>query len=491
MKQLLEQILNEESRLDKLSRQFPDIEKHIVQHYYDKALPEEDKSNMDFVLSQHMKGHIHPEDHEAVKHTLTVYRRNKDVLGKLSDYKTFRELQVASKPVINRNRSAKEIFEDEAPVVYEDDNYKTRKITTHRASIYAAKLDKKNKYSGILNGKANWCLSSASVLGGNQFQQYHDTGKNNIYVQYNKKDKSQHIFVDSPKMSLYECYRDEAQSPVVASASHAAANIISDSNFAKTPIAQAIIKKHPEIRMYMKKIHPDVSKTEIDTHIKTSHADIAGVALHMPNADINHIHTALKTDDPKVIEHALSHPKCPKGVLEDALSDNDGSKWKAMAALKNPSLTPDMLQIAINHPSSRSLDFSEHTAMNSIPTVALQHINCSEGNIESGINHSNILMKCVAANHHNFTPKLIDSVLDNHSGQYAGVLHGQAMMNNNATSAQVHRVLTSGDYSDTAKECAVKHFKAKKESLEAVADDYNSKIADVARERLSTEDYSK
>ena len=78
-----------------------------------------------------------------------------------------------------------------------------------------------------------------------------------------KKNNSQHIFVDSPSMSLYECYRNEAQSPVVASASHSAANIISDEGFANTPIAKAIIKKHPEIKMYMKQIKPNISKSEI------------------------------------------------------------------------------------------------------------------------------------------------------------------------------------------------------------------------------------
>jgi hypothetical protein len=490
MKELLEQILNEESRIDKLSRQFPDIDKEVVQHYYDKALPVEDKANINFVLSQHMKGKVSPSDHESIKHTLSIYRRNKDVLGKLSDYDSFRDLQIAAKPVAQRNRSAKEIFEEEAPVVYNEDGFKTRLITTHRASIQAAKLDKKNRYFRQLNGKANWCLSSASVLGGRQFDKYSEAGSNPIYVQHNKADNSQHVFVDAPNMSLYECYRDEAQSPVVASASHAAANIISDSNFAKTPIAKAIIKKHPEIKFFMSKIKPNVSKTEIEQHIKTSHHDIAGVALHMPNADINHIHLALQTGDNKVIEHALSHPKCPKSILEDALRDKDGTKWKALAALKNPTLTPDMLQIAINHPSGSRLPFSEEAAMSSIPTVALQHINCSEDNIESGINHSNLLVKAVASNHHNLTPRLIDKLLS-YRGQYDDIMHGQAMMNNNARPEQIHEVLTSGKFFSQAKECAVKHPNALKATLEIAAHDRNHNVADIATERLNTEDYIK
>lgn len=478
----------EESRIDKLQKSFPHIERDVIDHYYHNALPDDDKANIDYVLSQHSKGNVNQGDYSRIKKTLNIYRRNKDVLGKLSDHNTFRDLEVAAKPVATRNRSIKEIFEDEAPVVYKDDNFTTRSVTTHRAASYAAKLDKNNPYFKPLNGKANWCLSSSSVLGGSQFDKYFDKGSNPILVQNDKKNNSQHIFVDSPSMSLYECYRNEAQSPVVASASHAAANIISDEGFANTPIAKAIIKKHPEIKMYMKQIKPNISKSEIEHHIKNSHADIAGVVLHMPNADANHIHMALNSGDRKVVEHALSHPKCPENVLRDALSDKDGSGWKAMAALKNPTLTPDMLQIAINHPSGNHLGFSEHEAMNSIPTVALQHINCSEANIKSGVEHPNLLVKCVATNHHNLTPALIDNILK-YNGQHANILHGQAMMNNNATSAQIHHVLTSGKFSSTAKDCAIKHFNIRKDTLEHAVNDYS--VSDTARERLNTDDYKK
>ena len=73
---LEEQTIILEDRIDGIKKRFPDHAEH-VEHYASKADPTKKKIHTQWIMGQHAKGHVLPEDHPQIHQDLSDFEKHK------------------------------------------------------------------------------------------------------------------------------------------------------------------------------------------------------------------------------------------------------------------------------------------------------------------------------------------------------------------------------------------------------------------------------
>ena len=381
-----------ESRIDSIKEQNPELHREI-DHYLKHALPENDKSAIDWVIKQHKQGNVNLAHSDSIKSALNKYNANKALINKPLSKMSYSDLIAHTTELpepISKNKKKSEI-----EIVHEDDDIKVEKPLTQEAAQRVAKLHNSN-WDGK-NGKATWCVSVNDDSGQHYFDKYTNQGKTPMYVVTNKHTHAKTAIIAHPDMKFdqygydkgdYEQHRnnyeirDENDSnlePHSIQDIHPHLNRVNEvHNFLSSHLQsyQARNKSEKELNSIVPSLdnvrgmlkNPNLNKSHIDNII--NNLDKSEYNAHIVNSILEHPHTDknkfletvyqhnLDTDetDDYIKNHPL-HSNTLKRIAEHQINHNhynfDGT------VTENTNFNKDVLHHMIKKASDKGLDTTQ------------------------------------------------------------------------------------------------------------------------------------
>lgn len=257
--------------LNSILKSNENIPEHIILHYHQHALPNDNKSDriLNFVLKLHRNGKIKTDNSDELKQHLTRLSNN-NAISSLKNVSDMEELRNVSN---NYNRSKK---------IYNSDTMKVVQHIGHSEAIKAAELEPDNSVKDLmkLKGKAAWCLSSSNKKGEDDYNFYTEHDKHPFYTITTNKRK--YAFVSNPNIKEY------------------GPEGVFQNEFNETVNIHDFIKKYPEI----KKV-PEIYGN-IKPHEELSDNDLADLGYRASKyGDYQDIDTLVDLI-PKLPEHKLN-----------------------------------------------------------------------------------------------------------------------------------------------------------------------------------------
>lgn len=342
-----------------------------IDNIVDKALPDNNKKYLPWVMKHYTQGNIKDSDFSKVKSLLTAFdNHNLQRQKQLSQINGLHELHELAHPYANYSN----IQSSNTKTEYEDDNLLIKSHKGHSAVVKAATLNKSNPMYAKTNqpGKAAWCVAVDDISGRDYLNEYTKNQRLKFYTIESKKDNRKYAFI--PDKSSTPEFRDEQDSsvdpysfvynhPTILSSNlkkpflEDIFDYSSELNHAYAHI-KSIKKPYSELtsddikQLYSTRKSADVDKDSLDrlmaTHDNTPHEVLSSAILddtesmqgvtHNKNFNLNKFLDDNRIQDipHSFFKHALLNDSSVNKVLDksDAENNND-SEWVGNRILAN------------------------------------------------------------------------------------------------------------------------------------------------------------
>lgn len=203
---LTEQYLME-AIIDNVMKAHPDVDPSIIKHYDNQSVPEHAKQHLDWVIRQHKKGNITPDDAHTLKPYLSSYTKYKDKIGENLNKFDVQGLRDSVKRFVNSTTDHNTNVGNEK-IIHEDDDIIIKQHKGFEAAANMGKLPENNPYHSELGGHAKWCISLRGGHNKSYLSTYTDGGRHPVYSIQNKHTGRKYALVANPNERNPE-FRDE------------------------------------------------------------------------------------------------------------------------------------------------------------------------------------------------------------------------------------------------------------------------------------------
>ena len=166
--------------------------------------------------------------------------------------------------------------------------------------------------------------------------------------------------------------------------------------------------------------HPNVTKEDLDSAMKSSDRYSRQFALQHPKATKEHLDLGMKDQTDFVRQAAVNHPNATKEHLD--LGMKDKSHFVRLAAVNHPNATKEHLdlgvkdqtdfvrQAAVNHPNATKehLDLGMKDTSPHVRESVLIHPNATKEHLDLGMKDQTDFVRQAAVNHPNATKEHLD-----------------------------------------------------------------------------------
>lgn len=341
-----------ESRIDSLKEQNPELH-YEIDHYLKHALPDNDKSAIDWVIKQHKQGNVNLSHSTSIKSALNKYNANKAIINKPLSKMSYSDLltHTAELPEpISKNKKKKEI-----EIVHEDNDIKVEKPLTQEAAQKLAILHPHN-WDGK-NGKAIWCVSVDDDSGRHYFDKYTNHGKIPMYVVTNKHTHAKTAIIAHPDMSFdqheYDSFGHEQPHNNYEVRDENDNNIQPHNIQDIHPHLSRVNKLHSFLMGHL----PSYAARNMTEHeLNTTYIDYENAqgALKNPHLNSSHINDIFDGLDESehgsdLVYSLFEHPHADKGRLLDTMYDYNMNNDGTDEYVKEHPLHPDILKKIAEH----------------------------------------------------------------------------------------------------------------------------------------------
>lgn len=322
-----------------------------IDNIVDKALPDNNKKYLPWVMKHISKGNIKQEDFQKVKSLLTAYdTHNLQRQKQLSQVDGLRDLHELATPYADYSKNHTENVKTE----YEDDAIKIQSHKGHSAVIKAASLP---KGSPMYNkpkqpGKAAWCVSAEDDSGNEYLNDYTNNQRLKFYTIEGKKDKRKYAII--PDKSSSPEFRDEVDDTVHP---------------------EGFIQKYPSVLNSNLKKHFENDMLGDQEDLLDAHSHVHSLKKQFNDLSTNDIQSLYDSADDKGVmkEHLdgffIHHPNTPHNVL---------SKIDPKELIGNASEHSNALY---NHPNFSVDHYIEHTKIADMHKSFLSHAKLSNAQV--------------------------------------------------------------------------------------------------------------
>ena len=343
-----------------------------IDEVVEKALPDNNKKYLPWVMKHYSNGNIASSDFPKVKNLLTAYDNNKSNIGvSLSGVNGLHHLHEIAHPYLNYAATASDKASRTAKTEYEDTNLLIQSHKGHKAVIEAAKLDRGNPIYNSTHqpGKAEWCVSADNTTGRDYLNDYTNNQRLKFYTITRKTDKRKYAII--PDNSSTPEFRDEKDSSV-------------------SP--ESFVFKNPSI------LDSNLGK-QFKGHILEEDDRVLGAYSHIKKAkipydqlsgnDIENIYKGYDGGREDLDNFFVHHPNTPHSILKGVNnSDVSQSSIGANYAHKNFDVEDHL-----KNPSINNNGFLEHARLNDSHVVGIL-----KSSLENGDNNINETAKSIIFN---------------------------------------------------------------------------------------------
>lgn len=317
---LLESYLSE-AVIDNVIKSNPDVDPSIIKHYDSTALPEHAKNNLDWVIRQHKKGNITPEDAHTLKPLIATFTAHKDKIGENINKFDVNGLKAATSRFMPTTKTTSNNVKN----IYEDDDIIVKQHKGADAISDMGSLPKNNPYHNECDGHAKWCISLRGGANKAYVKQYTDGGKHPVYSIENKHTGRKYALVADPTSSSPEFRDEKDQRPNMSEF------LMNNPSILKTKPGKFL------------KDHFDEAKDFADTFKDHDVSKLTSNDIR----DLYHKHLG----NSKITDFLVSQKNAPKDILEHDYSQNKESFGRNISfpSLANPNFPKDKLTHLIEH----------------------------------------------------------------------------------------------------------------------------------------------
>ncbi len=185
-----------EGRIDDIKSRYSQFSPEHIDEVVDKALPDNDKKHIDWVMKHYANGNIRPSDFSATKRFLEVYERNKPAIGKgLGSVNGIKDLRELVRPFTNVGLTKEQRIAKNRKLIHEDEHLKIEQHKGSEACEDMGWLPKNNMFHDDLSGKAKWCISLGNGENKGFLSRYTEGGKWPVHTITTKKDGGKYALV--------------------------------------------------------------------------------------------------------------------------------------------------------------------------------------------------------------------------------------------------------------------------------------------------------
>ena len=199
-----------EGRLDDIKARYSDkFSSDHIDEVIDKALPDNDKKHVDWIMKHYANGNIKASDFSATKRFLDVYEKNKSKIGRgLGSVNGLKDLREIVRPYTNVGLTKEQRLAKNKKTIYEDHDLLVEQHKGHEACEAMGWLPKDNPHYDSVNGKARWCISLGNGENKKFLRRYTENNRWPVQTITTKKDKRKYALVLNENESTPE-FRDE------------------------------------------------------------------------------------------------------------------------------------------------------------------------------------------------------------------------------------------------------------------------------------------
>jgi len=211
--------------------------------------------------------------------------------------------------------------------------------------------------------------------------------------------------------------------------------------------------------------HPNVTKEDLDSAMKSSDRNSRQFALQHPKATKEHLDLGIRDKAENVRETVVEHPKATKEHLD--LGMKDKSDFVRLAAVNHPNATKEHLDLGMK-------DKSQY-----VRQAVVRHPNAAKEHLDLGMKDTSPHVRESVLIHPNATKEHLDLGMKDERDfvRQAVVKHPNA--------TKEHLDLGMKDQTDFVRESAVNHPNATKEHLDLGIKDQEPSVRKAANNRLS------
>ena len=291
------------------------IPPETIDHYATRADPSREKKYLQWVLRQHLKEDVKPEEHEAIRTALFNFDETKSHMPvedrDINRHKTLDDLIAKVAPHAHKVSGRKE---DQAKkdagstLIYENPSLSVRELHTHAAAC-------------LYGANTKWCTAAKDYP--RTFQEYHKKGP--MYVVINKKTGAK--FQWHPYSRQFADAKDRNLGPPeIIQKFPSLANVPQFQNEPMFASKEKIEKLVGELRQGDYDTYPwsHQAPPEVTEAHQTAARERAGrreplnniIAAHNPNITAAHLNRVAELGG---LIHAIEHPNAPPALIDKAL----------------------------------------------------------------------------------------------------------------------------------------------------------------------------